>query len=166
MSRASPLQSDTQPAGPLSVVIVGSPAVAAEASRVADMIAHRGHTVVTVGQDDSGSDQPAPGGGPLAEADLIVVLGGDGSILRTARWMGYTQVPTLGINLGRLGFLADTLRADAAAAIAELEAGRFRLVSHMMFECEVVRRKQVIHHELGLNETAVLAGPPFTIIEI
>jgi NAD+ kinase len=150
----------------LAVVIVGAPAVAAEIGRVAELLAARGHLVTSVAQEAADAEPPAGADPRLGGADLVVVLGGDGSILRAARWMGYTQVPALGINLGRVGFLADTPRDDAAATLAELEAGRFRLVSHMMFESEVVRDGRVIHRELGLNETSLLAGPPFTMIEI
>ena len=164
MPRASRLRSEQPPAG-LVVVIVGSAEVAAEADRLAAILTARGHEARRVVQD-AADRHPAPGEGPLADADLVVVLGGDGSILRAARWMGYAQVPALGINLGRLGFLADTRREQAAAALAEVEAGRFRLVDHMMLECEVVRGGSVVHRELGLNEVSLLAGPPFTMIEI
>jgi NAD+ kinase len=113
-------------------------------------------------------DEPAvaPSRSALGDADLVVVLGGDGSILRAARWMGYEQVPVLGVNLGRLGFLADVPRQDVPEALDEISAGRFRLVDHLMFECEVMRGDRVIHQELGLNETSILAGPPFSMIEI
>ena len=165
MPRASRLTSEQPPLGPLAVVIVGSPAVAAESERLAGLLAGRGHEVRPVVQEPADRQVATPDG-PLSGADLVVVLGGDGSILRAARWMGYAQVPALGINLGRLGFLADTPREDAARAIATVEAGRFRLVDHMMFECEVVRGGDVVQRELGLNETSLLAGPPFTMIEI
>ncbi len=166
MPGLSRLRSEQPPPAPLAVVIAGAPAVAAEIGHVAELLAARGHCVTSVAQDPADNAPPAGDEAPLGGADLLIVLGGDGSILRAARWMGYTQVPALGINLGRLGFLADTPRTDAAAAIADLEAGRFRLVGHMMFECEVVRGGRVIHRELGLNETSLLAGPPFTMIEI
>jgi NAD+ kinase len=159
---ASRLRSGQPPPAPLSVVVVASAAVAGEADRVADLLGRKGHLVSRIGHDAAAPSEPAEPGG----ADLVMVLGGDGSILRAARWMGYRQVPALGINLGRLGFLADTQREDAAAAIAAVEAGRFRLIEHMMLECEVVRDGRVIHRELGLNETSLLAGPPFTMIEI
>jgi NAD+ kinase len=144
---------------PLGVVLVGSAVDTDETARIARQFEVRGDRVTLLAE--AGSRHPLPDG-----TDLVVVLGGDGSILRAARWMGYRQVPTLGINLGRLGFLADTPRHQATEAIGDLVAGRFRLVEHMMFECEIVRDGRSLRRDLGLNETAVLAGPPFTMIEI
>ena len=64
-------------------------------------------------------------------AELALVLGGDGSILRAARQMGYRQVPVLGVNLGKLGFLADLspdeLRQIFPAACAGRIAGTRRV---------------------------------------
>ena len=156
------------PAG-LRTVIVGPGEVGridAEAARVAGLLAARGHVVTRriAPRDDWGEGRFAADG--LAPADLVVVLGGDGSILRTARWMGYDQVPVLGVNLGTLGFLADVSRDEVDAALDEIAAGRFRLVGHLLFECEVVRGGTVVHRQLGLNETSILAGPPFSMIEV
>ncbi|NDC54550.1 MAG: NAD(+)/NADH kinase [Planctomycetia bacterium] len=152
------------PAG-LAVAIVGpaeQPDVAAEARRLERLLADRGHTATA-----RLSTRDAWGGGPAAaNADLVVVLGGDGSILRTARWMGYEQAPVLGVNLGTLGFLAACAPAEADAALAAILSGRFRSVDHLMFECTVSRGGEVIQRELGLNETSILAGPPFSMIDI
>lgn len=165
MTRATRLRSKQPPAPPLAVLVMGSPAVAAESERLAALLTNRGHAVREIVQT-VGERQATAAESGLPDADLVVVLGGDGSILRAARWMGSTQVPVLGINLGRLGFLADTPRERAAAVLAEVEAGRFRLVDHMMLECEVARGGSVVHRELGLNEVSLLAGPPFAMIEI
>ena len=162
MTSASRLQPDAA-APRLRVAIVGPdglPHVTAEAGRLATLLAAVGHEARLMLSADG-----EPEGRP-ADADLVVVLGGDGSILRAARWMGYEQVPVLGVNLGRLGFLADVPREVAGEALAEIAAGRFRLVDHLMFETEVLRDDAVVHRELGLNETSILAGPPFSMIEI
>lgn len=108
------------------------------------------------------------GSGDLSSirADLAIVLGGDGSILRAARQMGTRQLPVLGVNLGRLGFLADIQPADLPAALTALRTGRFRLVDHIMLQCEVWAEGRLLASELGLNELAVLGGPPFSIQEI
>ncbi len=155
------LRSSEPPPAALDVVIVGAAAGADEAVRIAGLFEDRGHRATRLVETGSG-----PAHALLAVTDLVVVLGGDGSILRAARWMGYAQVPALGVNLGRLGFLAATPRQDVARAIDAFMAGRFRLVDHMMFECEIVRAGSVFRRELGLNETTVLAGPPFAMIEI
>ena len=149
---------------PLSIALVG-PAdiadVAIEAERIAAPLAAAGHRIERLC-----SPRDAWGGGGAPAADLVVVLGGDGSILRTARWLAYRQVPVLGVNLGTLGFLADVPRTEAAESVADILAGRFRLVEHLMFECEIVRAGRRLLLELGLNEASILAGPPFSMIEI
>ena len=165
----SRLQPQRAPTGPLRVAIVGPgelPDVAAEGQRVAALLAARGHEVSLriAPRDDWGLGPLRSGATPVP--DLVVVLGGDGSILRTARWLAYEQVPVLGVNLGTLGFLAGFSREDVAGAVDEIGAGRFRLVDHLMFETEIVRGGRVLRTELGLNETSILAGPPFSMIEI
>ena len=156
------------PAG-LRVLVVGPGEVGrveAEAERIAGLLAGRGHEVARRIAPRDDWDEGGCAAAGLAPADLVIVLGGDGSILRTARWMGYDQVPVLGVNLGTLGFLADVSPDDVAAALDDIAAGRFRLVGHLLFECEVVRGGAVVQRQLGLNETSILAGPPFSMIEI
>ncbi len=98
--------------------------------------------------------------------DFAMVLGGDGSMLRAAHLLGYEQLPILGVNLGRLGFLADLQPEQLPEVLPRVAAGEYRVISHLMFECEVLRNGKVIERALGLNEASVLAGPPFEILEI
>ncbi len=100
------------------------------------------------------------------EADLVLVFGGDGSMLRAAKLLGDRQLPVVGINLGRLGFLADMPRDSLLACLPDICAGKCKVVEHLMFRCEVLRGDEVLHTELGLNEAAILAGPPFSILYV
>jgi NAD+ kinase len=97
-------------------------------------------------------------------ADLAFVLGGDGAILRAARQMGYNQVPVLGINLGKLGFLADLSVEEVHCCLSTLVGGEFRITSHVMFEC-VIEDGQKAETFLGLNELVIETGPPFHMVE-
>lgn len=104
-------------------------------------------------------------------ADVAVVLGGDGSILRAARQLGYNQIPVLGVNLGKLGFLADLSGDELLAELPAICAGDYRLVNHMMFECQVIRGADhgepvTVSQHLGLNETALMAGGLFAILDV
>ncbi len=100
------------------------------------------------------------------EADYAVVLGGDGAILRAAKQMAYRQRPAIGVNLGRLGFLADLTPDEFVESLPAIVEGKFSVVGHLMFECSLIRNGRVIDKQLGLNETAVLGGPPFAIVDI
>jgi NAD+ kinase len=100
------------------------------------------------------------------DADLAIVLGGDGSILRAAHQMGYRQLPVLGVNLGRLGFLAALQPEQLDQALPEIAAGRHQVVEHLMIECKATRAGKPLFEALCLNEASVLAGPPFKMVDI
>jgi NAD+ kinase len=101
-----------------------------------------------------------------SDAELAIVIGGDGSILRAAHQMGYRQRPVLGVNLGRLGFLAALQPEQLDQVLPEIAAGRHRVVEHLMIECTATRAGKPLYHALGLNEASVLAGPPFAMVDI
>lgn len=100
------------------------------------------------------------------EADLTLVLGGDGAILRAARQMGYRQVPVLGVNLGKLGFLADLSCEQLREVFPSVVRGEYRVTRHLMFECAVQEDGLPDQTFLGLNEIAIQNGYPFHMIEL
>ncbi len=100
------------------------------------------------------------------DADIVVVLGGDGSILQAARQMGPHSVPVLGINCGRLGFLAALSPEDFLDAWPRVCDGDFRIIDHLMLRVQIVRGDHVVAEQLALNEAAILSGPPFHILDI
>src|SRR6516165_5553233 len=100
-----------------------------------------------------------------AAADVALVLGGDGAILRAARQMSYCQVPVLGINLGKLGFLADLSPDELRACLPQVVRGEYRVTRHLMYEC-LVEGPADRQTFLGLNEVAFHAAPPFHPIDL
>ncbi|HVU86704.1 MAG TPA: NAD(+)/NADH kinase [Pirellulales bacterium] len=100
------------------------------------------------------------------DADLVIVFGGDGSILRAAHQMAYRQLPVVAVNLGKLGFLADLSVERLLEVLPRICRGEYRVVEHLMFECTIEREGAVICQHLGLNEVGILAGAPFAILDI
>src|SRR5262249_52493558 len=96
--------------------------VAAETPRVADFL--RQHVDLLAVDLEFTADLAA-----LAP-DFVAVMGGDGSILRAAHQMGTRQVPVLGINLGKLGFLADLSLEELPEALPRILCGDCTLVEH------------------------------------
>jgi NAD+ kinase len=100
------------------------------------------------------------------DADLAIVFGGDGSILRAAHQMRQRQLPVIGVNLGKLGFLADVCPDEVPRILGELSAGKLQIVEHLMLDCSLIRGGEVQFRQMGLNEIAVRAGPPFLLMNI
>lgn len=70
-------------------------------------------------------------------SDVVLSFGGDGTLLRTAHETGPNDTPVLGVNIGRLGFLADIEVEDLFRALEEMEAGRYTIEERMVLEADV-----------------------------
>lgn len=105
-------------------------------------------------------------GPPTQPADLAIVLGGDGAILRACRGFGDQQLPIIGINLGRLGFLADLSPEEFRQQIHRLESHDYQVVHHLMLECEHRRADGSSSQYLGLNEAAILSAGSLSMIDV
>ena len=100
------------------------------------------------------------------EADLVLVLGGDGAILRACHQLGRHQRPILGLNLGRLGFLADLSPDEFREMLPQLVQRQFRVVEHLMFECVLQHADGSTETFLGLNESIVSSANSLQMIEV
>lgn len=100
------------------------------------------------------------------EFDFAFVLGGDGSMLRAAHRMGSYQRPVVGINMGKLGFLADLTINEFLRELPVICRGGHPITEHLMFDSQLLRGNRTVCQHLGLNEVAVFGGPPFAILQI
>lgn len=100
-----------------------------------------------------------------SDLDLAVVLGGDGTVLRTARLLKGENVPILGVNLGRLGFLAEIEEKALEPTLEKVLDGRFELEKRMLLECEVINGSS-IQQALALNEIVVERGSYPKLLEL
>ena len=99
------------------------------------------------------------------ECDLVIVVGGDGSMLNVAQIMAYHDVPVLGVNRGRLGFLTDILPAEIEQRIEQILNGQYKEESRFLIEFEVVRAGQIIPGGCALNDIVLHPGTAAQMIE-
>jgi NAD+ kinase len=98
-------------------------------------------------------------------ADLIIVIGGDGTFLGAARDIAQYQVPMLGINRGRLGFLTDVMPDEMESAIAEVLRGDFRLEDRFLLKAQIHRNGQIVADDCALNDVVLHPGQSIRMIE-
>jgi len=90
--------------------------------------------------------------------DLIIVLGGDGTLLATARALNRRPIPILAVNLGGLGFLTVITREELYPTLEMVLNGDFRAEKRVQLEAEVVRADEIISSFLGLNDVVLNKG--------
>ena len=94
----------------------------------------------------------------LREADLLVTLGGDGSLLRVARAAASYSAPILGINLGRVGFLTETEPDSWKDVLTRALAGDYWVEERMMLRATVLRAGEELGQAEALNDVVVGRG--------
>lgn len=99
-------------------------------------------------------------------SDLIVVVGGDGSLLGVGRDLAHAGVPVVGINRGGLGFLADIAPEQIEAALGEVLAGRFREEGHFLLHARILRNGEEVAGSTALNDVVVHLGGMARMMEI
>jgi NAD+ kinase len=105
--------------------------------------------------------------GELAEGvDLIVVLGGDGTMLGASRLIGSRQVPVIGVNFGRLGYLTEFALDELHEALDSVREDNFSVERRMQLEVAVNRGGQTFVSHRALNEAVVNEAAPARMIEL
>jgi NAD+ kinase len=116
---------------------------------------------VSLGSTEEPSPKP-----PVKDCDLLLVLGGDGSILRTAHAAAAHQAPILGVNLGRVGFLAEARPENWQDVVSSVLDGRHWVEERMMLRVTVRRGSKVVAQEDALNDAVVGRGTQARIIRL
>jgi NAD+ kinase len=96
--------------------------------------------------------------------DAIIVLGGDGTMLRAARDLVEEEIPLLGVNLGSLGYLAEVEKSNITSALSDLISGEYFIEERMMLEGTIIRDGNVVTRTVALNDISVLKSQPFRAI--
>jgi NAD+ kinase len=101
-----------------------------------------------------------------AEADVAIVVGGDGTMLDSARRLAQYDVPLVGVNQGRLGFMTDISRENMLQGIADLLAGRFLVERRFLLDATVLRDDCAVFQVLAFNDVVVNRGELGRMIEL
>lgn len=102
----------------------------------------------------------------VATVDLMLVLGGDGTMIATARMLGDREVPVLGVNYGGLGYLAEFRIEELYIALESILEGNYRLDRRVMLAVELVRATGEVTRTQVLNDAVINKSALARIIEI
>ncbi|HZQ61548.1 MAG TPA: NAD kinase [Casimicrobiaceae bacterium] len=157
---------DTREPKPLTrVALVGrhaTPGVAEPLTRLAGFLTTHGHEVLLEAETAANSALASYPSAPASElggrVDVAVVIGGDGTLLAMARQLAPLDIPLIGVNLGRLGFLTDIPLADMEASLAKMLAGHYIEERRTLLSAVVEQQGGIAGRALAVNEVVVSRG--------
>jgi NAD+ kinase len=145
-------------------VAIGSrpdwPASLEAAKAVSDKLRKSGHEPMPLALDS----RPLPK--EVERAEIAFVFGGDGTVLRAARALSPFQIPILGVNLGRLGFLTMTTIDRFDEAMSDVLAGRFTIEERALLDARLARGGKEVVRALALNDVVVARGKQVRSINV
>ena len=142
-----------------TVAVVGRsdrPEARQTARRAVTWLADHGHTVVALPEDIAvlGIDQLEPRDDPFSTADLVLSIGGDGTMLRAVSLVNGLPVPVLGVNVGLLGYLAEVEPINLEDSLNRFFSGQYVTEHRLVLDIEVQHRDGRRHLHRALNEAS------------
>ena len=101
----------------------------------------------------------------LTNAEMVICFGGDGTILHMAKAATRRGIPILGVNIGTMGFMAE-LESTELDKLADIAKGKYTLESRMMLDVTVSRDRDIIFHDICLNDVVVTKGAVARIVHL
>lgn len=101
----------------------------------------------------------------LPNAQMLICFGGDGTILHTAKAAARKGIPILGVNIGTMGFMAE-LETSELDMLARLATGDYTVDSRMMLDVTIQRDRDIIYHDICLNDVAITKGTVARIVHL
>lgn len=99
----------------------------------------------------------------LPTASMVICFGGDGTILHMSKTATRHGIPILGVNIGTMGFMAE-LESSEVSQLARLATGEYTVVNRMMLDVTVLRDRDIIFHDICLNDAVITKGAIARII--
>ena len=138
------------------------------AAKICTLLKDSGITPLVIRQEASiGKKIGAEAADSLSDCNYVITVGGDGTILKWGKVASEYDIPLLGVNMGRLGFMA-TVEPEDIAKIPEILSGNSKIIRRMLLDCEIIRESSVIFSGKVVNDVVMSRGegsklPEFTV---
>jgi len=100
------------------------------------------------------------------DLDILIIVGGDGTLLHVADQAARYSIPVIGINLGNLGFLTELTEHEAITALEEIITGAVTVENRMMLKTRIIRKNQPTEYHYALNEVVISKGTLDRVLQL